>query len=47
MGGVFQVGHRLGWLRVFYFLFYGLQGISIPFLPLWLASQGLDKDAIG
>nr|WP_242697820.1 MFS transporter [Bordetella holmesii] len=37
----------MSWLRVFYFLYYGLQGISIPFLPLWLSSQGLDKDAIG
>ncbi|CAJ49223.1 probable transporter, partial [Bordetella avium 197N] len=41
------VGNKLGWLRAFYFLFYGLQGISIPFLPLWLSSQGLDKNLIG
>ncbi|OZI75068.1 MFS transporter [Bordetella genomosp. 12] len=41
------MGHRLRWLRAFYFLYYGLQGISIPFLPLWLANQGLDKDTIG
>lgn len=41
------MGHKLSWLRAFYFLFYGLQGISIPYLPLWLSSQGLDKDLIG
>nr|WP_232294680.1 MFS transporter [Achromobacter piechaudii] len=31
----------------FYFLYYGLQGVSIPFLPLWLASRGLDSATIG
>ncbi len=34
-------------LHGFYFLFYGLQGISIPFLPLWFASRGLDSATIG
>lgn len=41
------MGNNLRWLRAFYFLFYGLQGISIPFLPLWFASRGLDTDLIG
>lgn len=41
------MGNNIRWLRAFYFLFYGLQGISIPFLPLWFASRGLDKDLIG
>ena len=41
------VGNNIRWLRAFYFLFYGLQGISIPFLPLWFASRGLDTDLIG
>ncbi|HEY9275081.1 MFS transporter, partial [Achromobacter sp.] len=34
-------------LHGFYFLYYGLQGVSIPFLPLWFASRGLDPAAIG
>ncbi|CAB3861784.1 MFS transporter [Achromobacter piechaudii] len=34
-------------LHGFYFLYYGLQGVSIPFLPLWLASRGLDSATIG
>lgn len=34
-------------LHGFYFLYYGLQGVSIPFLPLWLASRGLDPAMIG
>ncbi|MFJ1298580.1 MFS transporter [Pseudomonadota bacterium AL_CKDN230030165-1A_HGKHYDSX7] len=41
------MGNNIRWLRAFYFLFYGLQGISIPFLPLWFASRGLDTDLIG
>ena len=31
----------------FYFLYYGLQGVSIPFLPLWFAERGLDSAFIG
>ena len=34
-------------LHGFYFLYYGLQGVSIPFLPLWFASRGLDPAVIG
>jgi len=34
-------------LHGFYFLYYGLQGVSIPFLPLWFASRGLDAATIG
>lgn len=34
-------------LHGFYFLYYGLQGVSIPFLPLWFASRGLDPALIG
>ena len=34
-------------LHGFYFLYYGLQGVSIPFLPLWFASRGLDPAMIG
>lgn len=34
-------------LHGFYFLYYGLQGVSIPFLPLWFASLGLDPALIG
>jgi len=34
-------------LHGFYFLYYGLQGVSIPFLPLWFASRGLDSALIG
>lgn len=34
-------------LHGFYFLYYGLQGVSIPFLPLWFASRGLDPAFIG
>ncbi|WP_332608497.1 MFS transporter [Achromobacter sp. ESBL13] len=34
-------------LHGFYFLYYGLQGVSIPFLPLWLAGRGLDPAMIG
>ncbi|MGE8688400.1 MAG: MFS transporter [Achromobacter sp.] len=34
-------------LHGFYFLYYGLQGVSIPFLPLWFASRGLDPAIIG
>ncbi|WP_318300486.1 MFS transporter, partial [Stenotrophomonas maltophilia] len=34
-------------LHGFYFLYYGLQGVSIPFLPLWFASRGLDPTLIG
>ena len=28
-------------------LYYGLQGVSIPFLPLWFAERGLDSAFIG
>lgn len=34
-------------LHGFYFLYYSLQGVSIPFLPLWFASRGLDAATIG
>lgn len=34
-------------LHGFYFLYYGLQGVSIPFLPLWFAERGLDSAFIG
>ena len=34
-------------LHGFYFLYYGLQGVSIPFLPLWFAGRGLDPALIG
>ena len=34
-------------LHGFYFLYYGLQGVSIPFLPLWFASRGVDPAVIG
>lgn len=34
-------------LRVFYFIYYGLQGILIPFLPLWFNSKGLSNSYVG
>ena len=34
-------------LHGFYFLYYGLQGVSIPFLPLWFAGRGHDPALIG
>lgn len=34
-------------LRLFIFFFYGLQGVAIPYLPLWFAEQGLSNEAIG
>lgn len=40
-------GTSIFMLHGFYFLFYGLQGISIPFLPLWFAQRGLSSEQIG
>lgn len=34
-------------LRAFYFLFYGFYGVILPYLPIWLASRGLDRDTVG
>lgn len=31
----------------FYFLFYGFYGVIIPYLPVWLASRGLDQRFVG
>ena len=31
----------------FYFLFYGFYGVTIPYLPVWLASRGLDPAFVG
>ena len=31
----------------FYFLFYGFYGVTIPYLPVWLASRGLDPALVG
>lgn len=34
-------------LCVFYFLFYGFYGVTIPYLPVWLASRGLEPAFVG
>ena len=40
-------GTSIFMLHGFYFLLYGLQGISIPCLPLWFAQCGLSSEQIG
>jgi PPP family 3-phenylpropionic acid transporter len=39
-----RFGLRLG---IFYACLFGILGIQLPFLPLWLQARGLDEEAIG